>query len=124
MRLEEAWGEWQSRRLTQEGEARLLGVCERTACPHGNGGSGATWTATRTRGWELSVCQELNRTIRRSGFRIRSERRGAARRPGRGFPLRAIEGKRFGGAGVPGAARIPPGITCRRRSSGAAANPV
>ena len=30
MRFEEAWGGWQSRRLTQEEAARLLGVCERT----------------------------------------------------------------------------------------------
>ena len=33
MRFEEACGGWQERRLTQEEEARLLGVCERTACP-------------------------------------------------------------------------------------------
>ena len=51
MRFEEAYGGWQSRRLTQEEAARLLGVCERTACPRESGGSGATWTATRTRGW-------------------------------------------------------------------------
>ena len=30
MRFEEAWGGWQSRRLTQEEAAGLLGVCERT----------------------------------------------------------------------------------------------
>ena len=30
MRFEEAYGGWQERRLTQEEEARLLGVCERT----------------------------------------------------------------------------------------------
>ena len=30
MRFEEAYGGWQSRRLTQEEAARLLGVCERT----------------------------------------------------------------------------------------------
>ena len=30
MRFEEAYGGWQGRRLTQEEEARLLGVCERT----------------------------------------------------------------------------------------------
>ena len=30
MRLEEAYGGWQGRRLTQEEAARLLGVCERT----------------------------------------------------------------------------------------------
>ena len=54
MRFEEAYGGWQERRLTQEEEARLLGVCERTACPRGSGGSGATWTATRTRGSTVS----------------------------------------------------------------------
>ena len=51
MRFEEACGGWQERRLTQEAAARLLGVCERTACPRESGGSGATWTATRRRGW-------------------------------------------------------------------------
>ena len=51
MRFEEAYGGWQERRLTQEEAARLLGVCERTACPRKSGGSGATWTATRTKGW-------------------------------------------------------------------------
>ena len=30
MRFEEAYGDWQARRLTQEEAARLLGVCERT----------------------------------------------------------------------------------------------
>ena len=30
MRFEEAYGGWQERRLTQEEEARMLGVCERT----------------------------------------------------------------------------------------------
>jgi hypothetical protein len=30
MRFEEAYGGWQSGRLTQEEAARLLGVCERT----------------------------------------------------------------------------------------------
>ena len=30
MRFEEAYGGWQSRRLTQEEAARVLGVCERT----------------------------------------------------------------------------------------------
>ena len=30
MRFEEAYGGWQERRLTQEEEARLPGVCERT----------------------------------------------------------------------------------------------
>jgi transposase len=30
MRFEEAYGGWQTRRLTQEEAARLLGVCERT----------------------------------------------------------------------------------------------
>ena len=50
MRLKEACGGWQSRRLTQEEAVWLLGVCERTACPRGSRGSDATWTATRTRG--------------------------------------------------------------------------
>ena len=46
MRFEEAWGGWQSRRLTQEEAARLLGVCERTfrrlrlRAPDESGGSG------------------------------------------------------------------------------------
>ncbi len=30
MRFEEAYGGWRERRLTQEEEARLLGVCEST----------------------------------------------------------------------------------------------
>lgn len=30
MRFEEAYGSWQSGRLTQEDASRLLGVCERT----------------------------------------------------------------------------------------------
>ena len=47
MRFEEAYGGWQERRLTQEEAARMLGVCERTACPRESGGFGATWTATR-----------------------------------------------------------------------------
>ena len=33
MRFVEAYGGWQEHRLTQEAAARLLGVCERTACP-------------------------------------------------------------------------------------------
>ncbi len=41
MRFEEAYGGWQSRRLTQEEAARLLGVCERTACPRESGGAPA-----------------------------------------------------------------------------------
>ena len=51
MRFEEACGGWQDRRPTQEEAVRMLGVCERTACPRESGGSGAAWTATRTRGW-------------------------------------------------------------------------
>ena len=46
MRFEEAHGGWQSRRLTQEAAARLLGGVSAR--------SGATWTAPRTRdttGW-------------------------------------------------------------------------
>ena len=42
MRFKEAYGGWQERRLTQEEAARLLGGVS----VH----SGATWTATRTRG--------------------------------------------------------------------------
>ena len=38
MRFEEACGGWQERRLTQEAATRLLGVCERTACPRESGG--------------------------------------------------------------------------------------
>jgi transposase len=34
MRFEEAYSEWQSRCLTQEEAARLLGVCERTFRRH------------------------------------------------------------------------------------------
>ena len=64
MRFEEAYGGWQSRRLTQEEAARLLGVCERTACPRGSGGSGATWTATRTRGWTGSRTSAWGRSRR------------------------------------------------------------
>ena len=30
MRFNETYGGWQARRVTQEEEARLLGVCERT----------------------------------------------------------------------------------------------
>ena len=43
MRFEEAYGELQARRLTQEEAARLLLGCVSAR-------SGATWTAARTRG--------------------------------------------------------------------------
>ena len=76
MRFEEAYGGWQERRLTQEEEARLLGVCERTACPRESGGSGATWTATRRRGWTgcwTSVWGRCLRGARRSMRVVRTE---------------------------------------------------
>ena len=68
MRFEEAWGGWRSRRPTQEEAARPPGGCERTACPRGSGGSGATWTATRTRDW--TGCW--------TSARVRSRRSGAS----------------------------------------------
>ncbi len=62
MRFEEAYGGWQSRRLTQEEAARLLGggVSAR---------SGAAWTATRTRdttGWWTSAWARSRRGAPRS----------------------------------------------------------
>ena len=61
MRFEEAYGGWQSRRLTQEEAARVLGGVSAR--------SGATWTATRARdttGWWTSTWARSRRGAPRS----------------------------------------------------------
>ena len=105
MRFEEACGGWQSRRLTREEAARLLGVCERTACPRGSGGSGATWTGYEDEGLDGLADKRLAQVSARRAPVDEVVMLGGGRRRSRTYPwiraIRSSQGQRIHTGGLP-----------------------